>query len=96
METEKILDILERIELQLKAVWWDNLLFWLWLMFLGLAVFSAVIKSVKMAVVMGITFIFLNIFFQFAEKKEMKKIRREYEKARKEIPAQQERDMQNL
>jgi len=93
MKTEKTLDILERIELQLKAVWWDNLLFWLWLMMAGLAIFSVVIKSVKMAVATGVTFIFLSIFFQFAEKKELNKIRREYEKARKEISAQQERDV---
>ncbi len=61
MKPKEILDILERIELQLKAVWWDNLLFWLWLQFIGLAVFSAVVKSIKMAIGVGVAFIFLNI-----------------------------------
>ena len=93
MKTEKTLDILERIELQLKVVWWGNLSFWLWSVMAGLAIFSVVIKSVKMAVATGVTFIFLSIFFQFAEEKELNKIRREYEKARKEISAQQERDV---
>jgi len=93
MKQEQIFNSLERIELQLKAVWWDNFIFWLWLMLVGLAVFSAVIKSVKMAVAIAVTFIILNVIFQLAEKKELNKIRREYEKARKEIQTQQERDM---
>ncbi len=93
MKPKEILDILERIELQLKAVWWDNLLFWLWLQFIGLAVFSAVVKSIKMAIGVGVAFIFLNIIFQLAESKELNKIRKEYEKTREKISTLQEGNM---
>ena len=93
MIREQFLQALERVELQLKVNWWDNLIFFVWLLFIGLAVFSAVIESEKLAVGVGVAFIFLNIFFQIAEHKELNKIRRKYEKAREEISTQQERNM---
>jgi len=90
MEPKEILDAIERIELQLKAVWWDTLwwytfIFFIWLLFIGLAVCSSIAKSIKMALGVGVAFIFLSIILQLAESKELNKVRRKYEKARKEI-----------
>jgi len=96
MKTEKILDILERIELQLGAVWWDCTLYFIYIEFFFLVWLGMAVKSFKLIFAGSIAFIFLLFLKQILEKKELNKIRREYEKTRKEIPAQQERDMQNL
>jgi len=64
--------VFERIEWKLEEMRQDGFTYWLWLVFIGMAIVSVVIKSLKMAVAVGITFIFLNIFLQFAGKKTIK------------------------
>lgn len=71
MKPKKLEQALERIELQQKAVWWDNFMYFLWI--LGLFLFKSMGQYI-------IYFIAVFIFIQFFEGREYKQVEKKYEK----------------
>lgn len=75
MELEKAI---ERIELQLKAVWWDNLLSSCWMISLFMVVIAALTKSLMLCVFAIIFFGFSYPLIQILEHIQLNKTRRLY------------------
>ncbi len=82
-EYTKILDRLKDIELQLKAVWWDNLIYFLLLAMAGISIIAVLTNWILLKLVCVLCILMSIVAFvalQFAEKIELNKIRKKYEK----------------
>lgn len=79
-----ILKSLERIELQQKAIWWDMIMIWFWAYSWSLLLVGILFKKILFLVLGGLSF-FLIIPIQICERREMDKVKKYYEKTRKEI-----------
>lgn len=75
MEIEKAL---ERIELQLKAVWWDNLLYFLWMLIISLELVAMFTHNLILVMYGFVFFIILYPIIQLFEYIQLNKIRRYY------------------
>lgn len=72
-------DKLMRIELQLKAIWYDQLMYCVWIITFLFITTGFLIKNISFMVLGFILFLLFSILTQILEKKAMDKIRREYE-----------------
>lgn len=77
MEIEKSL---ERIELQLKAIWWDNLLYFGYILSTMFMIIFYLTNQKMMLLVAGVMAIIIYPITQILEKIQMKKIKEDYKK----------------
>ena len=76
----KIEKALERIELQLKAIWWDNLMYSCWIVSLLTAVIGILTKNLIVIIMAIILYLIIYPLIQICEYFEKNKIRRLYKK----------------